>query len=134
MLFSEAGTLKYGVPQSSISTPLLFLLYVNDHSPIIIRRRLLFVCRWYLYLLPIYLYLLPQLQFLHRQRKCLTLAYRRVWCNALIQPDFDYGRSSWFPLLKKNLNVNVQKAQNKYIRFCPNFLPSLILIHIILEK
>ena len=29
-----------------------------------------------------------------------------------------YGCSSWFPLLEKNLKVEFQKAQNKFIHFC----------------
>ena len=32
----------------------------------------------------------------------------------------DYGYSSWFPLLKKNLKLKFQKAQNKCIRFYLN--------------
>ena len=31
--------------------------------------------------------------------------------------------SSWFPLLKKNSKLKLQKAQNKYIRFCLNLPP-----------
>ena len=60
---------------------------------------------------------------LYRQSRYLTPAYRRLLCNALIQPHFDYGCSSWFPLLKKNLKLKLQKAQNKCIRFCLNLPP-----------
>ena len=42
-----------------------------------------------------------RLKFLYRQSSYLTPVYRRL-CNALIQPYFDNGCSSWFPLLKKN--------------------------------
>ena len=61
-----------------------------------------------------------KLKFLYRQSRYLTPAYRRLLCNALIQPHFDYGCSSWFPLLKKNLKLKLQKAQNKCICFCLN--------------
>ena len=39
-----------------------------------------------------------KLKFLYRQSGYLTPAYRRLLCNALIQPHFDYGCSSWLPL------------------------------------
>ena len=35
-----------------------------------------------------------KLKFLYRQSRFLTPAYRRLLCNALIQPHFDYGCSS----------------------------------------
>ena len=64
-----------------------------------------------------------KLKFLYRQSRYLTPVYRRLLCNVLIQPHFDYGCSSWFPLLKKNLKLKLQKAQNKCICFCLNLSP-----------
>ena len=48
-----------------------------------------------------------KLKFQYRQSRYLTPAYRRLLCTALIQPHFDYGCSSWFPLLKKNLKLKL---------------------------
>ena len=62
-----------------------------------------------------------KLKFLYRKTTYLTPAYRRLLCNGVIQPDFDYGCSSWFPLL--NLKLKLQKAQNKCIRLCLNLPP-----------
>ena len=64
-----------------------------------------------------------KLKFLYRQSRYLTTAYRRLLCNALIEPHFDYGCSSWFPLLKTNLKLKLQKAQNKSICFWLNLPP-----------
>ena len=64
-----------------------------------------------------------KLKFLYRQNRYLTPAYRRLLCNALVQPHFDYGSSSWFLLFKKNLKQKLQKAQNKCIRFCLSLPP-----------
>ena len=63
-----------------------------------------------------------RLKFLYHQSRYLTHAYRLL-CNALIQPHFDYGCSSWFPLLTKKLKLKLQKAQNKCIHFCLNLPP-----------
>ena len=64
-----------------------------------------------------------KLKFLYCQSRYLTPAHRRLLCNALIQPHFDYWCFSWFPLLKKNLKLKFQKAQNKCTRFCLNLPP-----------
>ena len=64
-----------------------------------------------------------KLKFLYQKSIYLIPAFRRLLCNALIQSHFDCGCFSWFPLLKKNLKIKLEKAQNKYIRFCLN-LPS----------
>ena len=46
-----------------------------------------------------------KLNFLWRQSNYLNYSSRRLLCNALIQPHFDYGWSSWYPLLSKALKT-----------------------------
>ena len=58
------------------------------------------------------------LKFLHRQNHFLTPSLRRILCNALIQPFFDYACTTWFPNLSKKLRLRLQATQNKCIRFC----------------
>ena len=43
---------------------------------------------------------------------------RRLLCNALIQPHFDYACSAWHPNRSLKLNNKVKASQNKCIRFC----------------
>ena len=50
-----------------------------------------------------------RLKFLYRKQKFLTYSLRRLLCNALIQPHYDYACSAWYPSLNKRL---VKKIQN----------------------
>jgi hypothetical protein len=59
-----------------------------------------------------------RLRYLYRQGKYLNPRLRRMLCNALIQPHFDYACSAWYPNLCKGLKAKLQIAQNKCIRFC----------------
>ena len=59
-----------------------------------------------------------RLKFLYRQNKYLDIPLRRLLCNAMIQPFFDYACNAWYPNLNKNLKTRLQAAQNKCIRFC----------------
>ena len=58
------------------------------------------------------------------QSNYLNYSSRRLLCNALIQPHFEYGCTSWYPLLSKTLKTKLQIDQRKCIRFCVE-LPSL---------
>ena len=42
-----------------------------------------------------------RLKFLYRKQKFLSLSLRRLLCNTLIQPHFDYACAAWYPLLNK---------------------------------
>ena len=59
-----------------------------------------------------------KLRFLYRNQKYLNKDIRRLLCNSLIQPHFDYACCSWYPLLTQNLKHRLQVSQNKCIRFC----------------
>ena len=59
-----------------------------------------------------------KVKFLHRKNRFLTLTLRRLMCNALIQPHFDYACSARYPNLTKKLKNRIQASQNKCILFC----------------
>ena len=59
-----------------------------------------------------------KLKFLYRKNKFLTPSLRRLLCNALIQPHFDFACTSWFSNLNQSLKNKLQTSQNKCIRFC----------------
>ena len=59
-----------------------------------------------------------KVKFLYRKSQFLTTPLRRLLCNALIQPHFDYACSAWYPNLNKGLKKKLQVTQNKCMRFC----------------
>ena len=59
-----------------------------------------------------------RLRFLYRQNRFLDIPLRRLLCNAMIQPFFDYACNAWYHNLNKNLKTRLQAAQNKCITFC----------------
>ena len=61
-----------------------------------------------------------RLKFLYRNQSFLSTSLRRLLCNALIQPHFDFACAAWYPCLNKNFKNKIQVAQNKCIRFCLN--------------
>ena len=59
-----------------------------------------------------------KLQFLYRQNDFLNPKSRRLLCNSLIQPYFDYACISWYPFINQRMRNKLQVTQNKYIHFC----------------
>ena len=49
-----------------------------------------------------------RLKFFYRKGKFLSPQLRRLLCNALIQPHFDYACSVWFPNLNKKFKTKLQ--------------------------
>ena len=61
-----------------------------------------------------------RLKFLYRNKTFLTDSLKRLMCNALIQPHFDFACLAWYPHLRKKTQTKIQTRQNKCIRFCLN--------------
>ena len=61
-----------------------------------------------------------RLRFLNRKHRFLSQPLRRLLCNVLIQPHFDYVCSAWYPNLNNRLRSKLKILQNKCIRFCLN--------------
>ena len=59
-----------------------------------------------------------KLKFLYRKNRFLSLELRRMPCNALIQPHFDYACPAWYPNFTEKTKKKIQIMQNKCIRFC----------------
>ena len=59
-------------------------------------------------------------RFLYRKNRFSSQPLRRLLCNALIQPHFDYASSACYPNLNNRLKSKLQILQNKCIRFCLN--------------
>ena len=52
-----------------------------------------------------------------RKNKFLTPPLKRLLCNALIHPHFDYASSAWYPNLQNKLSNKLQICQNKLLDF-----------------
>ena len=59
-----------------------------------------------------------KLRFLYRKNQYLSTGLRRLLCNALIQPHFDYVATAWYLNLNKKLKKRLQSSQNNCLRFC----------------
>ena len=58
-----------------------------------------------------------RLKSLYRQNRSLSKPLRRLLCNAIMQPFFDYACSAWYPSLRKDLQNRPQISYN-CVRFC----------------
>ena len=59
-----------------------------------------------------------RLKFLYRKQSFLNPSFKRLLCNALIQPHFVFGNLAWYANLNKKHKRKLQTCQNKCIRFC----------------
>ena len=54
----------------------------------------------------------------YRQNRFFNVPLRRLLCNSMIQPFFEYACNSSYPNIDKKLKMCLQASQSKCIRFC----------------
>ena len=54
-----------------------------------------------------------KLKLLYRKNRYFTKELDIIFCNALIQPDFDYACLTWYSNLKEKTKVKIQIMQKK---------------------
>ena len=64
-----------------------------------------------------------RLSFLYRNARCLDFDSRRILCNALILPYFDYCSSSWYSGISAQLRNRLNTFQRKLVRFIHGYGP-----------
>ena len=69
-----------------------------------------------------------KLRFLYRQGKYLNKRLRRMLCNTIIQPHFDYASSAWYPNLSRGL-----KKKLKLLRISVSVIVFTLLIGKVLD-
>ena len=57
-------------------------------------------------------------KYLYRQSRHLPYPLKRMLCNTLIQPHYDFLYCSWYPNLSMSLQTKLQTTQNSCIRYC----------------
>ena len=60
-------------------------------------------------------------KFLYRQSRYLSYPLKRMLCNTLTQPHYDFACCSWYPNLSVSLKTKLQTTQNSCnscIRYC----------------
>ena len=57
-----------------------------------------------------------RLRFLYRKNRYLLPYLKRLLCNAIIQPHFDYACSAWYPqTLTKKLTANCKQYRTNFL-------------------
>ena len=69
------------------------------------------------------------LKFLYRNSDCFTMKERKMLCQSLCQPHFDYACNVWYRSMSKCLKLKLQTAQNKLIRYILDYDNRHHLVH-----